>query len=118
MTDRESLPSKVQVLRVEDIDDELLDEIKNAKWGEMSDDGPAQAAVKDERDEHIERLEELLYDIALMADGHKVSRLYLEGENVALVTIRNMAAGAIGMGGLLREKGTLLAAGTAVADRD
>ncbi|MCZ7861317.1 hypothetical protein O9X98_07905 [Agrobacterium salinitolerans] len=118
MSDRDSLGSRVQVIHVNDIDDELLDQIMNAKWGEVSDDGPHEPAVKGEKDERIERLEELLYDIALMAESHKVSRLYLEGENVALVTIRNMAAGAIGMGGLLREKGTLLAAGTAVADRD
>ncbi len=114
MTDQEAVGAKVQVLRVEDIDEELLDEIMNARWGEISNDGPSEATAKDERDERIERLEELLYDIALMADSHKASTLYVQGENVALVNIRNMAAGAIGKGDLLREKGTLLA----VADRD
>jgi hypothetical protein len=44
----------------------------------------------------IEQLEELLYDIALMADGHKRSTLYVDGSNVALVNIRNMAAAATG----------------------
>ena len=57
--------------------------------------------------ERIERLEELLYDIALMADGHKSSRLYVEGANVALVNIRNMAASILGLEGRLRNDGTL-----------
>jgi hypothetical protein len=106
MTDQES-KSRVQVLRVEDIDDELLGQIMNAKWGEVSDYDAPQAA-KDHRDERIERLEELLYDIALMADNHKASRLYVEGENVALVNIRNMAAFSIGLADTLRERGALI----------
>jgi hypothetical protein len=44
----------------------------------------------------LEKLENLLEDIALIADGHKSSRLYVDGENVALVSIRNMANLAIG----------------------
>lgn len=67
MTDQKS-KSRVQALRVEDIDDELLAQIMNAKWGEVSDDDAPQAA-KDHRDERIERLEELLYDIALLTSS-------------------------------------------------
>ncbi len=64
---------------------------------------------RDIREERIERLEALLLDIALMADGHKASRLYIEGENVALVNIRNMAAFELGMEDELRRDGQLLA---------
>ena len=109
MSDQETGRPGVQVLRVEDIDDELLDQIMKAKWGEVSDDGPAEPAVKDEKDERIERLEDLLHDIALMADNHKASRLYVEGENVALVNIRNMAAFSIGLTDVHRERGALAA---------
>lgn len=112
MTDQES-KSRVQVLSVEDIDDELLAEIMNAKWGEVSDDEAPQAA-RDHRDERIERLEGLLYDIALMADNHKASKLYVEGENVALMNIRNMAAFSIGLADVLRERGTLIASSPSV----
>jgi hypothetical protein len=62
----------------------------------------------DQRD-RIDELEALLLDIALIADGHKSSRLYIEGENVALVNIRNMAVRAIGLEDRLRENGTLFA---------
>lgn len=108
MSDQKS-PTGVQVLRVVDIDDELLKQIMNAKWGEVSNNGPEETVVKDERDERIERLEALLHDVALMADSHKPSRLYVEGENVALVNIRNMAAFSIGLGDVLKERGTLIA---------
>ena len=63
----------------------------------------------DIRDERIERLEALLLDIALMADGHKASKLYVENENVALVNIRNMAAFELGMEQELLARGTLFA---------
>lgn len=59
--------------------------------------------------ERIERLEEVLMDIALIADGHKASRLYVNDENVALIVIRNMASGAIGLEERLREEGTIIA---------
>ncbi|MCV9965113.1 hypothetical protein OIU34_24840 [Pararhizobium sp. BT-229] len=117
MSDQET-KSRVQVLRVEDIDEELFEQIMNAQYGVASGDEAADVVVKDHRDERIERLEDILYDIALMADRHKASALYVEGDNVALVTIRNMAAEGIGKGHLLREKGTLLAVRTAVVDRD
>ena len=50
MSDQRSLGSGVQVLRVEDIDDELLEQIMKAKWGEVSDEHPGESAVKDEKD--------------------------------------------------------------------
>lgn len=62
-----------------------------------------------DKDARIERLEELLYDIALIADGHKASTLYISGENAALVNVRNMAAMAIGLGDRLKDKRTLFA---------
>jgi hypothetical protein len=64
------------------------------------------------RDAKIEKLEDVLLDIALIADGHKASRLYLEGENAALVNIRNMAAVAVGLGDRLRETGTVFRTGS------
>lgn len=108
MSDQETSRSEVQVIRVEDIDDELLDAIMNAKYGGVTDDD-SDVVLKDDKDERIERLEELLHDIALMADNHKASTLYVEGENVALVNIRNMAAFSIGLADVLSERGTLLA---------
>jgi hypothetical protein len=64
------------------------------------------------REVRIERLEELLYDIALIADGHKSSTLYIAGENAALVNVRNMAAMAVGLGDRLRETGTVFRTGS------
>lgn len=99
-----------RVIRAQDIDDELLWAIQHAKWGEASD-PPRRPIQKDEKDRRIEELEELLLDIALMADGHKASKVVAAGENVALVTIRNMAAAKIGMMETLRRDGTIFAAG-------
>jgi antitoxin PrlF len=39
----------------------------------------------------IERLEEALGEIARQSDGHRRSRLYVDGDNVALANVRNIA---------------------------
>jgi len=59
--------------------------------------------MRDRRDARIEELEDLLHDIAIMAEGHKTSRLHVDGQNVALANIRNMAALAIGMSAPFRK---------------
>ncbi|MCS4089535.1 hypothetical protein [Rhizobium sp. BK176] len=64
------------------------------------------------KDVRIERLEEVLLEIALIADGHKSSRLYIGDENAALVNVRNMAAMAVGLGDRLKETGTVFRTGT------
>lgn len=61
------------------------------------------------KDARIEKLEDILLDIALIADGHRASTLYIAGENAALVNVRNMAAMAVGLGDRLKDKGTLFA---------
>nr|WP_250807695.1 hypothetical protein [Neorhizobium tomejilense] len=78
--------------------------------------GVGETGRLDARDRRIEQLEALLYDIAIMADGHKASTLYVRDENVALVNIRNMAGFAIGLEDTLRERGTLFAAGWRVVE--
>lgn len=93
------------MIHASEIDDELLSLIENAKWGEVS--GSDEPIERHPRDERIEKLETLLHDIALMADGHKTSRLYVGGVNVALENIRNMAAFEIGLAENLRRDGTL-----------
>ncbi|MDW9479004.1 hypothetical protein GOB57_09990 [Sinorhizobium meliloti] len=76
---------------------------------------PAEASVdrkireRDPRSARLELLEDLLMDIALIADGHRTSKLYIDGENAALVNIRNMAAVALGLKDQLVDRGTLLA---------
>jgi predicted ArsR family transcriptional regulator len=108
MSDKLDTRSAVQVISVKDIDDELLNEIMNAKWGEMSVGKATNTNVADAKDARIERLEDIIYAIAVMADNHKASRLYVENENVALVNIRNMAALTVGMDNVLRERGNLI----------
>jgi hypothetical protein len=44
----------------------------------------------------IERLEAALEEIARQSDSHKRSRLCVEGQNVALVNVRNIALFALG----------------------
>lgn len=100
----------VRAIQAQDIDDDLLWAIQHAKWGEASD-PPPRPMPRDEKVRRIEELEDLLLDIALIADGHKASRAVVAGENVALVTIRNMAAAKIGMMETLRQDGTLIHAG-------
>jgi len=47
-------------------------------------------------DRQIERLEEALGEIARQADGHRTSTLYVDGQNVALANVRNIALFALG----------------------
>ncbi|MBY3151223.1 hypothetical protein HFO56_02255 [Rhizobium laguerreae] len=84
----------------------------------MTDENRSTEVKPDRRDVRIERLEELLHDIALIADGHKSSTLYIGGENAALINIRNMAATAIGLGDRLRENGTLFSTDPSVIRTD
>ncbi|MBY3433414.1 hypothetical protein HFN89_04500 [Rhizobium laguerreae] len=80
----------------------------------MTDQNRSTEVKPDRRNDRIERLEELLHDIALIADGHKSSTLYIGGENAALVNIRNMAAMAIGLSDRLRLNGTLFSSSLSV----
>jgi hypothetical protein len=58
----------------------------------------------------IDSLEGALFDVALLADGHRRSRVYDEtGANIALSVILAHAAAALGRTDVLRERGTLFA---------
>lgn len=61
-------------------------------------------------EERIAELEDALFDVALVADGHRWSTAYDEaGMNIALCVILARAAASLGRTGELRERGTLLA---------
>lgn len=70
-------------------------------------------------EEKIRSLEDVLHDIAILADGHRRSTLYSDGSSVALVSVLSLACAAIGKTGDLRRDGTILApVGTVVEEID
>jgi hypothetical protein len=85
-----------------------MDRTSSENAGRLSDGGRQDLELVP-LERRVEELETVLYEIALMADRHKSSRLYVDGQNVALTNIRNMAAFAVGLEERLRDYGTLSA---------
>lgn len=106
MSNRRNHDGGREAIRIDELDLEPLDQIRNARYGVADE---TDFSGRDESEDRVERLEDLLYDIALMADRHKSSTLFVEGENVALVNIRNMAIMALGLQDHIVSHGTLLA---------